>query len=299
TEHACLTAQALITSAGEAGAFARQLARRLRFWLLGLPLGTGRATLKATLKLWLGFPPSRSGVFSAGNGPAMRAPILGVCAGHDPPRLRELVRVSTRITHTDPKAEYGAYAAALAAHAFADPSTPVSPDAFRQRLRDDLGEEANELHTLIRLAAESAAAGAGTEEFAASLGLRRGVSGYVYHTVPVALHTAWRHPDDFRAAVEAAVRCGGDTDSVAAIVGGMVGARVGRAGLPADWLGGLWEWPRTAGWMERLGQRLAEVLGKGEPAQALPINPLGLLARNLLFDLLVLAHALRRLLPPY
>src|SRR3954471_18836892 len=75
TEHACLTAQALITSAGDAERFAGDLARRLRWWFLGLPAGIGRATARACLKLWLGYPPGRSGVFSAGNGPAMRSPI--------------------------------------------------------------------------------------------------------------------------------------------------------------------------------------------------------------------------------
>src|SRR6476620_4134044 len=36
TEHACLVAQALIASGGVEGRFAQELARRLRWWLLGL-----------------------------------------------------------------------------------------------------------------------------------------------------------------------------------------------------------------------------------------------------------------------
>ena len=66
-------------------------------------------------KLCIGFPPSRSGIFSAGNGPAMRAAILGVYAAHDHDRLAELIQASTTLTHTDPDAEYGALAVALAA----------------------------------------------------------------------------------------------------------------------------------------------------------------------------------------
>ena len=79
TEHTCLVAQALIASAGELEALTRALAWRLRFWLLGGPAGIGWATLRATVKLWLGVPPDRSGVWSAGNGPAMRSALLGVC----------------------------------------------------------------------------------------------------------------------------------------------------------------------------------------------------------------------------
>ena len=95
--------------------FRWNFAWRLRFWLLALPAGVGFATLKAMLKLWLGVSSERSGVFSAGNGPAMRAAILGVVFD-DRMMMQEFVRASTRITHTDPKAEYGALAVALAAN---------------------------------------------------------------------------------------------------------------------------------------------------------------------------------------
>ena len=73
TEHACLTAQALIVSGGNLHAFTQSLAWRLRWWLLGLPAGVGFATGRALGKLWLGWPAHRSGVYSAGNGPAMRS----------------------------------------------------------------------------------------------------------------------------------------------------------------------------------------------------------------------------------
>ena len=114
TEHACMVAQALIASGNDPDMLAHQLVKRLRWWLYSLPAGTGAATLKACLKLCIGFPPSRSGVFSAGNGPAMRSPILGA-AIDDVDLLNELVRASTRITHTDPKAKHGALAVAVAA----------------------------------------------------------------------------------------------------------------------------------------------------------------------------------------
>src|SRR5688572_8763921 len=45
TEHTCMVAQALIAAGGDVAVFRRELARRLRFWLLGLPGGTGMATL--------------------------------------------------------------------------------------------------------------------------------------------------------------------------------------------------------------------------------------------------------------
>jgi hypothetical protein len=54
TEHTCMVGQALLRAPHDADAFVRSLAWRLRWWLLGLPAGTGRATLRAVLNLWLG-----------------------------------------------------------------------------------------------------------------------------------------------------------------------------------------------------------------------------------------------------
>ena len=106
TEHAIFTAQALIAAHGRPELFERRLARSLRWWLASVPAGVGFATLRSILKLWIGFPPSRSGVFSAGNGPAMRSPLLGVACGGGEARLREFVLRSTRMTHSDPRLRY-------------------------------------------------------------------------------------------------------------------------------------------------------------------------------------------------
>jgi ADP-ribosylglycohydrolase len=204
------------------------------------------------------------------------------------------------MTHTDPKAESGAFAVALAASLSASPiSSAELASAFRVALYQWLTANSTELLTLLERAADSANRGEATAAFADSLGLQRGVSGYMYHTVPVAIHAWLSHPDDFRAAVLAAIRCGGDTDTLAAIVGGIVGARIGRAGIPAEWLAGLWEWPRSVAWIERLGDRLAAVCSTGTAQRPLPLAVWGVPARNVLFLAVVLAHSFRRLLPPY
>ena len=74
------------------------------------------------------FSSQNCGGYSAGNGPAMRSPILGVCFGAETERLKHLVCASTRLTHTDPKAEFGAIAVALAAHLSGTSPAPVSPN---------------------------------------------------------------------------------------------------------------------------------------------------------------------------
>jgi ADP-ribosyl-[dinitrogen reductase] hydrolase len=295
TEHTCLVAQSLIISAGNLEKFQRDFAGRLQWWLVGLPAGIGFATLRSLVKLWIGFSPERSGVFSAGNGPAMRSPLLGVCFGHQPERLQAFVRASTRITHTDPKAEYGALAVAIAAY-LASQNERISPDDYYQVLQTQIADA--ECLRLIQDAVNSAKAGESALDFADEIGQPGGVSGYVYHTVPVVIQTWLRHQQDYRSAILEMIRCGGDTDTTAAILGGIIGANVGKVGIPYPWVAGMVDYPRTMNWMERLGDRLYRALdGELNPVLPLPI-PL-LLVRNVIFTAIVLAHGFWRLLPPY
>ena len=304
TEHACMTAQALLASRGDPGVFARSLAWRLRGWLLGIPAGIGLSTLRAIVKLWLGFGPAHSGVFSAGNGPAMRAPVLGLWAasrGLNPEAMAAFVRASTRLTHTDPRAFEGAFAIAWATACGATGSdVQKNPGAILQQVQSHV--QGDELKTHLGLACEHLARGAPTGEFVAAMGLGRGVSGYINHTVPVALYCWLRWPTDFRRAMEDAIVAGGDTDTTAAIVGGMAGATLGASAIPASWIAGFWEWPRSAAWMRALATRLTDV-SPASPGTA-STNPLplfwpGLLIRNPIFVAIVLAHGFRRMLPPY
>ena len=304
TEHTCMLAQSLIRTAGlhdpddAARKFAANLGWRLRFWLLGLPAGIGLATLRAILKLWIGFPARYSGVYSAGNGPAMRVALIGVCHGDDPPRMRALVRAATRITHTDPKAEHGALAVALAAH-LAATGAEIAPADYARRLRELLVDDGRELLNLVDHVARSVDSNESAADYTARNGCADGVTGYILHTVPAALHVWLRRQSDYRGAIIETVRLGGDSDTVAAVVGALVGARAGKEGIPAEWLRELWEWPRTPAWMERLGSTLAARCHDRSIDSALPLNPFKLMLRNVLFIPLVLAHGFRRLLPPY
>jgi ADP-ribosyl-[dinitrogen reductase] hydrolase len=300
TEHACMTGQALLVSGGDPQRFISSLAWRLRWWLLGLPFSAGKATLLGCIKLWLGCNPRHSGVWSAGNGPAMRAPILGVCFGDQPQRLQQLIRLSTRITHRDPKAEWGALAVAQAAWIAAlSRDKALTPADIARGIVEALPAEAGELIALIERAVKSVELGKSTAAFSIDLGLGDGVTGYMLHTVPVVLHTWMSFPNDYASAVQAVIRCGGDADTTAAIVGGIAGARPGKDGIPEHWRRSLCEWPRDLRWIERLGRELAQMVETGELRRGVPLSLFGMVARNLLFDGVVLLHACRRLLPPY
>jgi ADP-ribosyl-[dinitrogen reductase] hydrolase len=308
TEHACMTAQALLRSGGDRHRFRRSLAWRLRWWFLAGPAGIGKATLLACLRLWLGCPSQSSGVWSAGNGPAMRAAVLFTAADcpWEPDGLKltygggfwPWVGDSTRLTHDNPQADEGALAVWLVGFA-AGLHRSKRPDPSEWDWLDVMKDYGGDTVRNLKAIRPAFEAHKTVAEFAAELKLTRGVTGYIAHTVPVAIYAFLRHPDDYRTAVESVIRLGGDTDTVAAITGALVGARVGKAGIPKEWLDRWADWPRSVAWMEKLALKLADGKWRETPQPAVPLAWWAVPFRNLLFFLVVLGHLFRRLLPPY
>ena len=295
TEHTQMVGRALVLSQGDPARFRRHLARQLRCWLLTVPAGIGLATLRSCCKLLVGCPPTHSGVFSAGNGPAMRSALLGLYADNDQ-QLRDLVRDCTRITHTDPKAEQGALLVAQAA-GLARHQPDASPVDFLRQTATEL--TGSELGDRLQQACQALEQGLSPADFASGQGWAKGVGGYVNHTVPAALYCWASSPHDFRQCIEHAVRLGGDTDSVAAIAGAICGAHVGRKGLPEVWVNRLAEWPRTVSWTEQLATALADSTRLDRTTKPPSMHWMATLPRNALFATIVLGLGFRRLLPPY
>ncbi len=215
TEHAYLTYRAWQASGGDVERFRTELAWRLRRWFLALPPGIGFGTARSLAKLCLGWSPVRSGSTSAGNGAAMRASVLGVLVPDE--ELEAWVEASSVVTHRDPRAVEGALVVARLARLARDGVGRAEAVA-----RVAVGGEG-----LSRRLAE---VGEDTDVLVARWGLSGGVTGFVDDTVPVAVHLWLRHAS-VGEAVRAAVRLGGDTDTVAAIVGGLCGA---AGELPSD-----------------------------------------------------------------
>lgn len=293
TEHAFLTARVLLSAGGDVERFRQSLAWKIRWWFVALPAGVGFATARACLRLWMGISPEKAGVQSAGNGPAMRSAIIGAVWCQDVARRRNFVEASTRLTHRDKRAETAALAVAeAAAIGIAEPC--ISNEAIFLRLRG-VGETndvewADLCNRMEKALAENRAVG----DFAGSLGLERGVTGYAYHSAPVALYAWLRHRGDFAGTLESVIRCGGDTDTVAAIAGALAGCDAGIPGIPAGWLTGLRDFPISAVVLERAANEL--VSGSGRPVAWAWF---AVIPRNVFFMVVVLVHGFRRLLPPY
>jgi hypothetical protein len=177
--------------------------------------------------------------------------------------------------------------------------TQRQPDVVQvvESLRGLSGEE--EWQTVLSRIESSLAGGKTVSEFVRVVGLAKGVTGYSMHVVPVAIYAWLRHPGDFRTALISALECGGDTDTVGAILGALAGVTVGKQGIPADWLAKIWEWPRSVSFVERVAANLGEQKSKQRPLGPARYFWPGLIPRNLMFLAVVFAHGFRRLAPPY
>jgi hypothetical protein len=131
-----------------------------------------------------------------------------------------------------------------------------------------------------------------------ALGLQRGIAGYVYRTVPVAVYAWYRHWGDFKATLTVVLDCGGDTDTAGAITGALAGAVVGEEGIPRAWIDGISDWPRGSSLLYALSDRLSAASRSQRPGPVVRYFWPALPVRNLLFLVIVLVHGFRRL-PPY
>ena len=295
TEHAFMVGQTWLKEPRDPVRFQRCLAWKLRWWLTGLPAGVGLATARAIIKLWLGFPPHRSGIYSAGNGPAMRSAIIGAFFAKDSTRMREFVSAATHITHTDPRAEIAALAVAEAVAWIVNGDENVEKLFSRLTACGDNAEWKGLCSCLKAAYSENKS----VADFCSSLGLERGVSGYAFHTVPVALYGWLRNRQDFKMALTQTLDCGGDTDTTGAITGALAGASTGVTGIPKEWTANILEWPRTLSLMNCLAARLEQLTVEEKPVGSICYFWAGLIFRNIVFLVVVLLHGLRRLWPPY
>ncbi len=300
TEHTIFVAQCLLAHPDAAERFGRRLAWCLRWWILALPAGIGLATLKASVRLWVGFSPSKSGVDSAGNGPAMRAAPIGAFFATAPGRREEYLKACTRLTHTDSRALVGARVVAeLTAWVIRENVSERPPaEELSSVLAAAIGDEES-WRPLLEAIREACGQNLSVEEFASSLDLTKGVTGYVNHTVPVAVYAWYAHYGDFEKTLSAVFDCGGDTDTVGAIAGALAGCVVGEKASPEDWVSGIVDWPRGVFLLRALADALEKRIDGTERGDVVRYFWPGVLPRNAFFLVIVLLHGFRRLAPPY
>jgi poly(ADP-ribose) glycohydrolase ARH3 len=199
---------------------------------------------------------------SFGNGAAMRVSPVGLFFHHNLEALRRAAMDQANVTHTHPLGEWGAVMQAFCVRLalLQDPKKPFKKEEVIVELREilwpgpvDYQKALNEMENIFAQGEK-----AETREIARRLG--NGVEAH--RSVPSASCVAMAYSPDFQNAIRAAISLGGDTDTIAGMVGAIVGAHVGERGLPAEWIEQLEEGPRGRSFARELAERLFEAWRK-------------------------------------
>ena len=293
TEQTIMLSQALLSSGGDVKKFTCSFAWELRWWILGMPAATGLATARAIVKLWLGFPPSRSGVFSAGNGSAMRTAPITAMFPDNAEKRRLFTTAQTRVTHADPKALTATLAITELAALLLQSDRPPSQEAVMRTLAEIPSDA--EWGGILEMVDIIAHKNRSIADLLERIGgnPKKGVSGYVYQTVPAVVLAGLKNDWDFKSTITELIEAGGDTDTTAAIAGALCGAFGGTESIPSDWIRKLSDWPTTSSQFPALARALQHRTPLRIRARWSPV----LLMRNLTFLAIVMVHALARLIP--
>jgi len=196
--------------------------------------GYGRATHRILFEITKGgdwrelAAAAFGGAGSMGNGGAMRAGPIGAYFAGDLATAAAQARLSAEVTHAHVEGQAGAMAVAAAA-AWVAGGAGDAAGLFDAVLGVVPPSE-------TRAGIEQAAAlGGEMDVLSAMTVLGNGLLSLSQDTVPLALWCVRHHLDDYEAALWAAVGAFGDSDTLAAIVGGIVSLREGGRGVPEAW----------------------------------------------------------------
>lgn len=202
------------------------VARRFLAWYDSQPKDIGNITRLALQTLKRGVPWQEAGRLahqqtggrSAGNGSVMRCAPLALYRWRD---YRQLVADSidsSRVTHWDDLACYGAAALNL-----------VIAELLQGRRQGAVGLATERLGGLAPAVAQRLS---GVEK-KSKADLQP--TGFVLDTLEAAVW-CWQHAGSFEEALVTAINLGGDADTVGAVCGALAGADFGLANIPSRWL---------------------------------------------------------------
>ena len=178
---------------------------------------------------WREVAPSAFGTGSWGNGGAMRVAPLGAWFCNDLNKVVAVAEKSAVVTHAHPEGVAGAVAVAVAAAL-----TAAWPSLGPVQLLETVAAWVPVSEVRRRIQAATDLPGSKpVQEVAALLGNGREVSAA--DTVPLALWIAAHHLDAYVDALWTAAQVAEDLDTVCAIIGGVIAARTGSAGIPVEW----------------------------------------------------------------
>jgi ADP-ribosylglycohydrolase len=194
-----------------------------------------------------GTPWRESGIFdSKGCGSAMRVATIGYLYQYDEQKLRDIAYYSGIITHGHRAAKAASVGAAFLIKLALD-DVPIGQ--WMTKLIEFTNNISDEFHQAILRVGHVISWG--SEEYA----LDHIGEGWVgEEAVALALYCVLKYPQDYRACVLRGANTNGDSDSVASIAGGILGAKLGLNAIPVAWRNQI----ENADYLQDLAKRMVE-----------------------------------------
>jgi ADP-ribosylglycohydrolase len=260
TQMTLCVARALLSRPADEQEFGARLASEFLCWLETQAQGSphkrapGSSCIAGCENLRRGLPWAESGVDSRGCGAAMRVAPIGLRFHSDMISAISYSRESSVPTHNNMTAMASASAAAMMVYLAANDVPPglwaheiqaplggicsLHPPGFDPmlggvRTPGDAGPLADDLMDAIDMAVRCAASGMDSWEALSADYVGEAWEGH--EAVASALFCVLCGKDDYAAAVLTAANSVGDSDTIACITGGIMGARLGIGAIPPDW----------------------------------------------------------------
>jgi len=199
---------------------------------------------------------------SFGNGAAMRVSPVGLFYHHDLEGLRRAAIEQANITHVHPLGQWGAVmqACSIGLAVSQNPNGVFKKEQMVTDLKEILWGGPIEYMKALNKIEEMVTQGKKLQSREVVQSLGNGVEAHF--SVPSACYIAITYSPDFCDAIQAAISLGGDTDTIAGMVGAIVGAHVGEKGLPIEWIEQLEDGSRGRSFARGLAGRLFETWWK-------------------------------------
>ncbi len=223
----------------------RAMARRWVRWMERDGRGIGTWTRTALGHFTLHDAPIADARGNAGNGAVMRTLPVALRTFRHPRTLLNAACGIAALTHPDPRCVWSAAAVTVACAQLLQDRRDFLPDVIEAlRVNDAPAEVLEAVRRVPRERRED-------------LALTGSASGYTVLCMEVALWAAWHEPS-LESALLWLASAGGDSDTNAAVAGGLLGARDGEGAVPRRWVEAVARWEYLA----ELGERLVGAPGE-------------------------------------
>lgn len=230
TEHMILITRSLVKYE-DLNLFKKSFRRAMQLWLLTLPINIGRTTLYSIIK---SFFSSGYGISGSGNGSVMRIAPIGLYYYNEDDKIKKFSEESCRITHNDEECIINSIAIAKILSFILKNNLTAKNKPRYEEIDKNLREISSSKFWNETLDELKSYIDNNTKPLdIVNSWNNKGAVGYTKYTTIISIYCWYKYYGDFEKTIFEIIKCGGDTDTNAAVAGSLAGAVCEYDSLPS------------------------------------------------------------------